>query len=209
MPTDLEFAPQSYFSKIDLETRLKSTIFGQKRKETVLENTKTKFTAPFLLRGQISDSQRSKSGAVHPKYMGGEYLPNMEQNEVEICRVILQSTTLDVTSMRANLNNGLYSYSVSDEYDLFKYQLPIQSSKNPLATGQMIEQIDNCLIHEVGQNGNASEVFHGLTTPVLTLHIDGGCDPKELIDYISVDSAFYPELGAYYKNKINNYLLQL
>jgi len=209
MLTDFEFAPQSYFSNITLETSIKSKITGQKRKETVLESAKTKFTPPFLLRGKISDAQRTKTSAIHPQYMGGEYLPDMDQAEVEICRIVMQSTTLDVTSVRANLKDGIYSYNVSDEYDLFEYRLPIQSSKVPLTARQIIDQIDNCLVQDVDESGNVGEVFHGLTSPVLTVHLDGGCNPKDLVDFISVESAFYLELGAYYKNKINNYLLNL
>ena len=35
--------------------------------------------------------------------MGGEYLPDYRANEVEIVRIELQSTTADVTSVRARL----------------------------------------------------------------------------------------------------------
>lgn len=36
-----------------------------------------------------------------PSWMGGEYLPDSEPGEVEIARIVLQSTTMDVFSIRA------------------------------------------------------------------------------------------------------------
>ena len=56
---DLNYAPPSYFSNIDLETKIKSKITGQIRKELVTESTKTKFTHPYILSGKISSMKIS------------------------------------------------------------------------------------------------------------------------------------------------------
>ena len=206
---NLEYAPNSYFSNIDLETRIRSKITGQIRKESVVESSNTKFTPPYILKGKISKQQRSEIGKIHPHNMGGEYLTALEQNQVEICRIVMQSTTLDVTSIRATLVNTVYFFSVIDEYEIFKYELPIKSSEKPLKTSQVLEQIDNCLIIVAEASSEHNDQLKGLMDPALSLHLGAGCEPTELIDFISVESAFYPELGDYYRNKINNYLRSL
>jgi len=44
---------------------------------------------------------REGLGAIHPSFMGGEYLPGYRRNEVEIVRIELDSTTSDAISLRA------------------------------------------------------------------------------------------------------------
>ena len=198
IPLNLEYAPASYFADVNLETRLGSKINGEVRKQQVLESGKSKYTPPYL-----------KNSKLHPRHMGGEYLQELELNQVEICRVIIHSTMLDVTSIRATLVGNEYFFDVTDEYEMFRYNLPIKSQTAPLTTSQMITQIDNCSIVEVDATPECSAQYTGLMDPVLSLHLNAGRDPSELIDYISVDSAFYPELTGYYQNKINKFLASL
>ena len=204
---DLDFAPKSYFQSLSLETKIRSKTTGQLRKEAVVESSRVKFTSPYALKGQITEEEKRAASQIHPSYMGGEFLPNFDQKEIEICRIVLKSTTLDVTSVRVTLSEKTYFYSVIDEYEIFDYDLPIKTSTTPLTTEQMLEQIDNCLIKEHGE-GSGDE-FQGLMSPVLMKHLNGGRPSRDLVDYISVESAFYPELANYYRSKINNYLLTL
>jgi hypothetical protein len=48
--------------------------------------------------------------------MGGEYLPNLMPNEVEIARVTMTSTTMDVISIRARHTKHKIIYRIVDEY---------------------------------------------------------------------------------------------
>ena len=209
IPFNLEYAPASYFADVNLETRLGSKINGEVRKQQVLESAKSKYPPPYLMKSKISDQQRFENSKLHPRHMGGEYLQELELNQVEICRVIIHSTMLDVTSIRATLVGNEYFFDVTDEYEMFRYNLPIKSQTAPLTTSQMITQIDNCSIVEVDATPECSAQYTGLMDPVLSLHLNAGRDPSELIDYISVDSAFYPELTGYYQNKINKFLASL
>jgi hypothetical protein len=43
---------------------------------------------------------RQATGAIHPWLMGGEYLPDRQDNEVEIARITIAFTTRDVTCVR-------------------------------------------------------------------------------------------------------------
>ncbi len=38
----------------------------------------------------------------------GEYLPELSSNEIEICRLILDSSSVDITSLRVRKNNDRY-----------------------------------------------------------------------------------------------------
>jgi hypothetical protein len=48
--------------------------------------------------------------------MGGEYLPDLKQDEVEIARITIASTTQDVTSVFARRGKHRIYYRVVDEY---------------------------------------------------------------------------------------------
>lgn len=54
---------------------------------------------------------------MHPKFMGGEYLPDRNSGEVEIARITIASTTRDVTSVYAKRGKHRIYYRVVDEYN--------------------------------------------------------------------------------------------
>ena len=43
---------------------------------------------------------------MHPMFMGGNYLPDAEEGEVEIARIEISSTTRDVTCVFAKPESG-------------------------------------------------------------------------------------------------------
>ena len=45
----------------------------------------------------------------------GEYLPKLSSNEVEICRRVLNSSTIDITSLRVRRHEDRYIYKMVDE----------------------------------------------------------------------------------------------
>jgi hypothetical protein len=49
--------------------------------------------------------------------MGGEYLPNRKDTEVEIARININSTLSDVTSVYAKAGKNRIYYRVVDEYN--------------------------------------------------------------------------------------------
>ena len=55
----------------------------------------------LLAQSTLSGRERQALGLIHPAFMGGEYLPNLLQTEVEIARITIASTTQDVTSVYA------------------------------------------------------------------------------------------------------------
>jgi hypothetical protein len=74
--------------------------------------------------------------------MGGECLPNYGRQEVEIARIELTSTTLDVISLRARPLGPRIKYRVVDEYQT-EFQLPQETSRRPLSLRQLIRFLDS------------------------------------------------------------------
>src|SRR5207245_204761 len=95
-----------------------------------------------LLVDCLNEEARSRLGKIHPSFMGGEYLPDYANGEVEIARVELQSTTSDVISIRARKEGKTIAYSVADEYET-EFPVSPRSSAKPLSLEQVIDLIDN------------------------------------------------------------------
>lgn len=117
---DLKFKPISYFWANNLEIQLSSDIKGAVRKELseklIDVDIHEKFDE-FLNKPTLSDEERTDFGKIHPMFMGGEYLDDKEEDEVEIARIVLNSVTCDVTCVFAKKIPQGIQYRVVDEYD--------------------------------------------------------------------------------------------
>src|SRR5438034_5630547 len=98
---DLSFRPRTYFGPVPLETHLLSRVAGQERREILRRelaagnrNLPSEFFDCLL-----DEELRLALGRVHPAFMGGEYLPPLLDDEVEIARISLASVTADQTSV--------------------------------------------------------------------------------------------------------------
>ena len=117
---DLEFRPRSYFWPLSLETQLLARIKGAERKAALkglIEARRLDEISDFLSKSALSDGERQAMGRIHPAFMGGEYLPDLPQNEVAIARITIASTTQDVTSVYARRGKRRIYYRVVDEYE--------------------------------------------------------------------------------------------
>jgi len=140
---DLSWRPTNYFQDLTLEQKLGSRIKGQIRGKKVIGDIRDQPVHPELMKSELASDLKDVHGKIHPVMMGGEYLPDLKDLEVEICRVVLESTTMDVTSIRAKKQKDRIIYRVEDEYDN-EYRLPHKSSSKPLTMKQLINNIDKC-----------------------------------------------------------------
>ena len=194
---DLSYRPSSYWGPQDLQKRYGSRIKGTLRNESVQSALERGESVPdLLLEDELDPVVKKVKGQMHPWNMGGEYLPDFIGDEVEIARVVLQSTTMDTTSVRARNEKGSIVYRVVDEYmedDPNKFVIPISSSQKTLLMSQLIHIIDN-----------VEDVFNGYTGLVLN-DIEYMCDQyddiKEISDFVTVTSVFYPDLHSYYEDQ--------
>jgi hypothetical protein len=122
--------------------------------------------------------------------MGGEYLPDMLETEVEIARITIASVTQDVTSVYARRGRNRIYYRVVDEYDgdtLLENNA--RTSTQPLTLGEL----------EAFFNG-AWSIFD-----VLEMNFGGsGYQPGDLLDFVvGLESEFYPQIGELYERRID------
>ena len=209
MTLDIEFRPNSYFEDLDLKTRLGSKIKGQIRNQLVAEKIDNDFVPPEIFASALSDKHRDMHSAIHPWMMGGEYLPDLKEREVEICRVVLKSTTMDVTSLRACQVDQEIHYRDVDEYGDSEYVLVHKSSSEPLSMKQVIENLDGTSeIHtdsgELNDYGGG-----GLVKPAVYQQFESGVSPEEISDFVTVHSVFYPNLEQYYEHQKDAWIQEI
>lgn len=117
---DLGFRPSSRVFPMTAEKFLLSRVKGTWRRdilELAVEEDRLLEVDPFFTAVSLSDEERKARSAVHPSFMGGEYLPDFEDDEVEVARIELNSVTGDVISIRGSQTQDGFRYRVVDEYD--------------------------------------------------------------------------------------------
>jgi hypothetical protein len=88
----------------------------------------------------ISSADIKALERVHPMFMGGNYLPDTEDGEVEITRIEIASTARDVTCVFAKREMGLILYHVVDEYNGDTLDGPSEmTSDRPLTLGDLTD----------------------------------------------------------------------
>lgn len=199
---DLGFRPASYWEAADPLAAIIQNIKGQNRRE-MARDFLTGQSAEAL--GEIEDhyladeldaDTRNSLGGFHPSFMGGEYLPAYAPGETEIARIVLQSVTQDVYSVRARRRSGRgrIRYRIVDEYDSL-YDLTRQSSVRPLTLAQLIHLIDTA---DAGETNEAGDPY--LENIIRDQLDDGGAESAA--GFVGVESTVYPELGEYYDARL-------
>ena len=202
---DLQYRPSTYWPESENRKQRLTHIHGKVRRDITrhaLESggiRELNSFEPELSAESLSEQDRRAWGAVHPSMMGGEYLPQYENSEVEIACISLKSTTSDQISIRAWSQDGDIGYRVVDEYET-EYQLPIESSREPLNLKELITLLDETN-HSFNESGSGLIRYHWECDPQFT-------DPEEAIDFVSIDSAYYPELCIYYEIEAKEWLVE-
>lgn len=116
---DPQYRPSSYFWARERGITLVSDIKGAARRkmyEMALQNGEADLFTPALTQHSLSSEDRRVQSRVHPALMGGEYLPDRRDHEVEIARIAIASTLHDVTCVYARPVGNRIHYRVMDEY---------------------------------------------------------------------------------------------
>lgn len=186
---NLDYRPNSYWGPQDLQTSIGSRVKGELRRRQALEDSETGHFDPEIIAQSLTDEHRLAAGLVHPWFMGGEYLPDLMSTEVEIARIVLKSTTMDVVSIRARKTKRRIIYRIVDEYEpefWADYSLTKRTSVKPLSMREVVDLIDNA--REGGLVGSGREFNYQI----------GGADPQDYYDFEKATSVFYPELARWY-----------
>jgi len=192
---DLAFRPLTYFWPLGLETHLLARIKGAERKaalKLLIAAGRVDAVPEILAHPTLSDAARQALGRIHPAFMGGEYLPDMHQTEVEIARITIASVTQDVTSVYARHGRKRIHYRVVDEYegDTLSGRCT-RTSARPLTLGEL----------ESFFNG-AWSIFD-----VLSMNFGHcGYDRDQMLAFVvGVESPFYPHIGQLYERRIETW----
>lgn len=193
-PIDLSFRPESYFDlPTSFSARLLSRIQGAERRALArfyVERGRLDELPEFALKAVLDPAERRAFGMLHPACMGGEYLPSLESGEVEIARVVIASTTQDVTCVYARRGKRCIEYRVVDEYDNeFMSGPTTRRSRRPLTLKELVRFLNDAWPFEVLLRANFLD--------------EGERDIDAMLAFfVSVESEFYPDFDALYRERI-------
>ena len=139
---DKSYRPANYFWAYDRGIRLASNIKGAERKalyERLLKEGDSGACDEIFMQPSLTVEQRRMANT-HPAFMGGEYLPDCDPNEVEIARITIASTTQDVTCVYAKRVSGGIDYRVVDEYEgMTLDDESIHRTTDPLTLSELVQ----------------------------------------------------------------------
>ena len=195
---DLSFQPKTYWDLRDVLTHVEARVTGKVRKELVKHALQNGETVPSeYLKSSLSADLKQSIGSIDPSFLGGEFLPELGENDVIIASINLKSTTSDVIAVIARLTDKGIEYRVEDEYmDSYPegeehYKVQPNFSKEPLSFKELINLIDNA--REGGGLIDSAKNFYPE-------------EPEEYYDFATAESAFYPQLRGWYDESNNEWL---
>ena len=195
---DLQYRPSTYWPESENREQRLSHIQGEARRDITRKALEEGGIEALNIIGAevatetLSNESRQAWGAMHPSLMGGEYLPDYEESDVEIARISLESVTADQICVLASGELGNIYYRVVDEYEE-EYHLPITRSIEPLTLGELIRLLD--------ETENPFNDAGGGLVRNHWLYNQNYMDPEVAVDFVSIASAFYPDLTEYFENE--------
>jgi len=185
---NLDFRPKSYFGPQELPEHLIAQVKGDVIKEQLGALYKEgRYDEIEKLLGEhgVSNSEIKALGSIHPMFMGGNYLPDTGDSEVEIARILIVSTTFDVTSLFAKFDKGSIHYRVVDEYDGDTLSGPSEKiSKKPLSLGDM------------------TDFFLEAWSLIDVLEMNFENDLDSALGFFSAKSEFYPDFHTLCQERV-------
>lgn len=191
---DWQYRPNSYFWAKQYGIGLTSDIKGVERRRLYEESLEDgEELGPRVAAPELDAESRIQLGRLHPWFLGGEYLPNAMRNEIEIARIVIASTTQDVTSIYARPLGKRIAYRIVDEYggDTLSGR-STRTSIRPLS----LEELVNFFL-------NGWELL-----ACLDVNFESkGYDRSEVHSFIvDASSSFYPEFECAIATKVNQWL---
>lgn len=185
---DPEYRPTTYFRPERLEKFLLSRIKGavlHKRLQALFDAGEHDKVRTLLIAEGISDGDFKVLESFHPMYMGGNYLPDSDDGEVEIARISIKSTTYDVTCVYARPDRGAIRYRVVDEYD-----------------GDTLQGMTKARTDKPMTLGEFADFFLGAWPLLDVLEMNFGNDRKASLAFFSAESGFYPDFDDLCRQRV-------
>jgi len=188
---DLSFRPGTYFRPQGLERYLLSKVKGavaRRSLQALFDEGRHAEVRELLTTLALSEADRKALESYHPMFMGGNYLPDTDDGEVEIARISIKSTTYDVTCVYARPEQGAIHYRVVDEYNGETLQRPTETTTEKPMT--LAEFADFFL--------SAWRLLD-----VLESNFEG--DREGAMDFFSASSAFYPQFDSLCRERVREH----
>jgi hypothetical protein len=194
---DLAYRPESYFWAYDNNIKLASDIKGAERKamyERALRSGDIELANAIISEPELTHEQRKAQSGIHPAWMGGEYLPNREAQEVEIARITIASTTQDVTCVYAKRGKSRIYYRIVDEYEGMTLDNRRRTSLKPLSLIELFDffikgwDLFCCLDANFCEHGYVREEVQGFI--------------------VDASSSFYAEFGDLVAQRVDTWIDQ-
>jgi hypothetical protein len=116
---DLDYRPDYYFRPQRFERQMLSKVRSEvlrKKLQALFDAGRHAHVHTLLTAKSIPAADRKLLESFHAALMGGNYLPDTEDGEVEIGRISIKSTTYDVTCVYARPVEAGIHYRAIDEY---------------------------------------------------------------------------------------------
>ena len=185
---DLDYRPDTYFRPRKLERYLLSKVKGavlRKNLQALFDAGRHAEVRNLLTTERLSAADRKALESFHPMFMGGNYLPDTEDGEVEIARISIKSTTCDVTCVYARPDGGAIHYRVVDEYGGETLQGTTETrTDKPMAVGEF------------------ADFFLGAWPLIDVLEMNFENDRAASLDFFSAESEFYPDFDRLCRQRV-------
>jgi len=191
---DISYRPNDYFWASRRGIQLASDIKGAVRRDAYLAALESgEDFDPIYSEPSLSEDSRRVLGRLHPSYMGGEYLPDRVRLEVEIARIVIRSTTRDVTCVYASPEGRRIKYRIVDEYN-----------------GETLSGPNECYSNKPLTLATLTRFFlkgWDLRQVLRYNFEDYGYPEGEVLDFVEqASSDFYPEFGALVRRRVYRWL---
>jgi hypothetical protein len=191
---DLDYRPRTYFWPHGLKPHPVSSIKGANRRKLIADALAEDADAdipPVLLQSALPDPLRQYLGSLHPSAMGGEYLPDLAPQEVEIARITLASTTQDVICAFARQAGEAIELRVVDEYDGDTLSSGrVRKVKAPLSLGELTKFF----------------LSRWNLLDLLQMNLEYWDPPEQALDFFGASSDFYPDFGGLLGYRVRKWL---
>ena len=188
---DLNHRPKTYFRPLKLENYLLSKVKGavmRKKLAALFEAGRHDEARHLLADAAFSEADRKMLESIHPMFMGGNYLPDTEDGEIEIARISIRSTTSDVTSVYARLEDGVIHYRVADEYGGDTLQGRAETTTTaPMTLGEL------------------ADFFLTAWPLIALLEMNFEDDLNGALRFFSADSEFYPDFDRLCRQRVREH----
>ena len=192
---DYSFRPESYWNVSDPLQAILVNVKGTRRRQMIRDYWEAGAIGELekgLLRHCLNGEDRAGLEKIHPSFMGGEYLPDYAENEVEIARIELESPTVDVISIRAKKGGERIAYSIVDEHET-EFNVSPKNSEAPLTLEAVIGLID----------GGTEEGSLGVLYTQTNYRGRSIEELNEIRPFTRVESVFYPQLNLHYETLLD------